>query len=77
MNFLSELREGLGISFSALRANKMRSALATLGIIIGVVTVTLMGTAIEGLNKAFMQSISIIGADVLYLQRFDWFIAYP
>ena len=74
MNSLSELREGLGISFSALRANKMRSALATLGIIIGVVTVTLMGTAIEGLNKAFMQSISIIGADVLYLQRFDWFI---
>jgi putative ABC transport system permease protein len=31
-----------------------------------------MGTAIEGLNRAFVQSISFIGADVLYVQRQDW-----
>src|SRR3954469_1431711 len=74
MNFVTELREGLGISWSAIRANKMRSVLTTLGIVIGVVTVTLMGTAIEGLNNAFVKSISFIGADVLYVQRSDWFI---
>jgi putative ABC transport system permease protein len=74
MNFLTELKEGLGISWSAIRANKMRSVLTTLGIVIGVVTVTLMGTAIEGLNNAFVKSISFIGADVLYVQRSDWFI---
>jgi putative ABC transport system permease protein len=51
----------------------MRSLLTTLGIVIGIVTVTLMGTAIEGLNRAFMKSISFIGADVLYVQRFSWF----
>jgi len=72
MNFLSELREGLGISWSAIRANTMRSILTTLGIVIGIVTVTLMGTAIQGLDRAFMQSISVIGADVLYVQREDW-----
>jgi putative ABC transport system permease protein len=72
MNFLTELREGLGISWSAIRANKLRSALTTLGIVIGIVTVTLMGTAIEGLNRAFLKSISFIGADVLYVQRFGW-----
>src|SRR5262249_48256036 len=33
---------------------------------------TLMGTAIEGLNRAFLKSISFIGADVLYVQRFNW-----
>src|SRR5438874_3776476 len=33
-----------------------------------------MGTAIEGLNHAFLKSISFIGADVLYVQRFHWFI---
>jgi putative ABC transport system permease protein len=33
-----------------------------------------MGTAIEGLNRSFMQSISSIGADVLYAQRQDWII---
>src|ERR1043166_9055555 len=74
MNFLTELKEGLLISWSAIRASKMRSALTTLGVVIGIVTVTLMGTAIEGLNRAFLKSISIIGADVLYVQRFDWFI---
>jgi putative ABC transport system permease protein len=74
MNLLSELREGLGISWAAIRANKMRSVLTTLGIVIGIVTVTLMGTAIEGLNRAFLKSISFIGADVLYVQRASWFI---
>ncbi|HWQ91939.1 MAG TPA: ABC transporter permease [Clostridia bacterium] len=74
MNLLAELKEGLGISWSALRANKMRSVLTTLGIVIGIVTVTLMGTAIEGLNRAFLKSISFIGADVLYVQRHAWFI---
>src|SRR5262245_12791879 len=73
MNFATEIHEGLKISWAAIRANKLRSTLTTLGIIIGVVTVTLMGTAIEAMNRAFLKSISIIGADVLYVQRFDWF----
>jgi len=72
MNFLTELREGLAISWSAIRANKMRSILTTLGIVIGIVTVTLMGTAIEGINNAFLKSISNIGTDVLYVRRTDW-----
>src|SRR6185369_14273239 len=74
MNFLTELREGLAISWAAIRANKLRSVLTTLGIVIGIVTVTLMGTAIEGLNRAFVKSISFIGADVRYLDRRPWFI---
>jgi putative ABC transport system permease protein len=72
MNFLTELREGLGISWSALRANKMRSVLATLGIVIGVVTVTLMGAAINGLNDAFIRNISSLGANVFYVSRYKW-----
>lgn len=73
MNLLSDIRESLGISFDAVRANKMRSALATLGIVIGIVTVTLMGSAIHGLNQAFIRSISSLGADVFYVSRDDWF----
>jgi putative ABC transport system permease protein len=72
MNPLSELREGLGISFDAVRANKLRSTLATLGIVIGIVTVTLMGSAIHGLDQAFIKSISALGADTLYVSRDDW-----
>ena len=74
MNFLTELREGLAISWNAIRANKMRSVLTTLGIVIGIVTVTLMGTAIEGLNNSFVNNISFIGADVLFVDRVGWLI---
>jgi putative ABC transport system permease protein len=72
MNLLAEIREGFGISWNAIRANKMRSVLTTLGIVIGIVTVTLMGTAIEGLNRSFLKSISSLGADVFYVQRNNW-----
>jgi putative ABC transport system permease protein len=72
MNFLTELREGLFISLGAIRANKMRAALTTLGIVIGIVTVTLMGTAIEGLNRAFLKSVSALGADMLYVSKYQW-----
>jgi putative ABC transport system permease protein len=73
MNLLTEFKEGVGISWGAIRANKMRSILTTLGIVIGIVTVTLMGAAITGLDRAFLKNISSIGADVLYLERFEWF----
>ena len=72
MNLFAEIREGFGISWNAIRANKMRSVLTTLGIVIGIVTVTLMGTAIEGLNSSFLKSISALGADVFYVQRSSW-----
>jgi putative ABC transport system permease protein len=32
-----------------------------------------MQTAIEGINRAFESSIAAIGADVLYVQKFEWF----
>jgi putative ABC transport system permease protein len=76
MDPFAELREGVGISFDAVRANKLRSTLATLGIVIGIVTVTLMGSAIHGLNQAFIKSISALGADVFYIQRNSWFQDY-
>ena len=75
MNFATELREGLLISWSAIRANKLRSGLTTLGIVIGIVTVTLMGTAIQGLNQSFANSVSTIGADVLYVDRASWLMS--
>lgn len=77
MNFLSELREGLFIAWDSLRANKLRSALTTLGIVIGIVTVTLMGTALAGLNAAFIKSISAIGTDVFFVAPWQWFSDEP
>lgn len=73
INFLIELKEGILISLRAIRANKMRSILTTLGIIIGIVAVTTMSTAIVGLREAFVSSISSFGNDVLYIDKFEWF----
>ena len=72
MNFLLEIKEGLLIAWDAIRANKLRSVLTTLGIIIGIVTVTSMATAIDALNRAFHDSISILGADVLFVSKINW-----
>ncbi len=72
MTLATEFKEATFIAWSAIRANKLRAGLTTLGIVIGIVTVTLMGTAITGLNASFKKSISGIGADNLYIQRFSW-----
>lgn len=72
MRLVDEIREGLVISWHAILGNKLRSGLTTLGIVIGILTVTLMATAIDGLNVAFKKSMAGLGADVLYVQRFTW-----
>jgi putative ABC transport system permease protein len=72
MYFMQEVIEGLAISFRAIRANKLRSVLTTLGIVIGIVSVTLMATAIEGINRAFDKSAAAFGTDVMYIQKFPW-----
>lgn len=73
MNIFVEIKESLFIAINAIRGNKMRSFLAALGIVIGITAVTLMQTAIEGINRAFESSIASVGADVLYVQKFEWF----
>lgn len=77
MNLLTEVGEGLRIAWGAIRANKMRAMLTTLGIVIGIVTVTLMGTAIHGLNAAFLKSVSAVGTDVFFIQKWPWFNDEP
>ena len=65
--------ENFFISLSAVFANKTRSILTALGIIIGVVSVTMMGTLISGLDKTFESSMSWLGKDILYVSRYEWF----
>tara|TARA_B100000700_G_scaffold316624_1_gene406510 strand:+ start:508 stop:1719 length:1212 start_codon:yes stop_codon:yes gene_type:complete len=65
--------ENFKISLSAVFANKTRSILTALGIIIGILSVTLMGTLISGLDKSFESSMSWLGKDILYVSRYEWF----
>jgi putative ABC transport system permease protein len=67
-----EFTEAIRIALSQIRANKMRSALTALGVIIGIVAVTLMGTAIRGIDIGFDRSLSMLGDDVIYVQKWPW-----
>ena len=74
MKILGEFQEGARIGWEAIRANKLRSILTTVGIVIGIVTVSLMATALEELDRAFHEAISFLGTDVLYIDQREWFI---
>jgi putative ABC transport system permease protein len=67
-----ELTESLRIAFAQIRANKLRSALTTLGVIIGIVAVTLMGTAINGIDVGVDRSFSGFGDDILFVTKWPW-----
>jgi len=73
LNFLFEIKEGLMIALKAIRANKVRAVLTTVGIVIGVSSVVLMSTAIKGIDTAFEEGISSLGSDVLYIDKWEWF----
>ncbi|NOX18877.1 MAG: FtsX-like permease family protein [Chlorobi bacterium] len=72
-NYLFEIKEGLLISLKAIRANKVRSVLTTLGIIIGVWAVVTMSTAIKGIDISFQEGVSSLGSDNLYIDKWSWF----
>lgn len=65
--------ETLRMAVSSIWSNKLRASLTTLGIIIGILAVTLMGTLISGLDRSFEKSMSFLGRDVLYVSKFEWF----
>lgn len=67
-----EFTESFRIAFGQIRANALRSVLTALGVIIGIVAVTLMGTAINGIDIGFQNSLAMLGEDVLYVQRWPW-----
>lgn len=69
-----DLGESLQIAFRAIRANKARGALTTLGIVIGIVAVVLTMTAANGLQNKFRESFSSVGTDVIYVSRMPWVV---
>src|SRR5437588_12272952 len=70
--FLYELEESWRIAYAQMRSNLTRSTLTALGVIIGIVAVTLMGTAIGGISVGFDKSMAVLGAAVLYVTQWPW-----
>jgi putative ABC transport system permease protein len=64
MTNLVEWVEAFRIAVRQIAANRTRSILTALGVVIGIVAVTLMGTAINGIDTGFDRSMSGFGDDV-------------
>ena len=60
--------ESIRIALRALHANKLRSSLTMLGIIIGVASVVTMGAVGAGAQAQIMQEIRSLGANLLMVQ---------
>jgi len=63
------IAETFKIARQALAANRMRSMLALLGIVIGVGTVIGMVSLINGFQRSFQQNIQSFGNNTLYIRR--------
>jgi putative ABC transport system permease protein len=72
---LGEVREGLSIAAVALAANRLRSFLTTMGIVIGVMTVIAIMAIIQGLNASFSESLQGFGAGTLYVAKFGFILS--
>src|ERR1043165_4340516 len=70
--FLYELSESWKIAAAQMRSNVTRSTLTALGVIIGIIAVTLMGTAVNGISIGFDKSMAVLGDDVLYVTQWPW-----
>ena len=55
--------EGMVIALDAMRANKLRSGLTILGVVIGVATVMTMASIVQGIRTQIFNAIEIAGPD--------------
>jgi putative ABC transport system permease protein len=62
-----QTRESVRMAFDTLRANKLRSGLTILGIVIGVTTVITMSSVITGLNNRVSDFVTSLGSNVFWV----------
>ena len=62
--------EGAAIAIDSLRANKLRSGLTILGVVIGVTTVMAIASMVQGIRTQIFNAIETAGPSVFYIVRF-------
>src|ERR671929_2451356 len=67
---IRNVSEGVSIAFDSLRANKLRSALTILGVVIGVSTVMAMASIVQGIRTQIFNAMERAGPNVFYVIRF-------
>src|SRR6266550_2652047 len=67
---LHSVREGWRIAFDQLRANKLRSALTVLGVVIGIATVMAMASIVAGFREQIVNTLEVVGPTTFRVLRF-------
>ena len=62
-----QTRESVKMALNTLRANKLRSGLTILGIVIGVTTVITISSVINGLNNRVAEFVNSLGSNVFWV----------
>src|SRR5881394_3521686 len=62
--------EGVRVALRAMRANKLRSALTILGVVIGVATVMAMASIVQGVRTQVFNATDRAGPQVFYVVRY-------
>jgi putative ABC transport system permease protein len=65
-----EIKEILKIAFAAIRANKLRSALTLLGVVVGVFSIIGVMTAVQVLQNSIESGLSALGTHTFQIQKF-------
>ena len=74
---IRDSKEAIRMAFETLRTNKLRSGLTVLGISIGISTVILISSAINGLNSNIDRFISSLGTNSIWVFHFEPFGKRP
>ena len=69
--FRSDIVENLWLALGTLRANKLRSFLTVIGVIIGVVTVMLIASIIAGVDTAVTKEVESFGTRSMYISKYN------
>lgn len=70
--FIRLIKESLLFAVISLTVNKLRTLLSLLGITIGIFAIILVYSIVDSLEKNIRDSVSQLGDDVVYVQKWPW-----
>lgn len=70
--FFRLLKEGFIFAFNSVIVNKLRTFLSLFGITIGIFSIISVFTALDWMEKSIRDSVSSLGNNVIYIQKFPW-----
>jgi len=70
--FLRLLKEGFLFAINSIIVNKLRTFLSLFGITIGIFSIISVFTVLDWMEKSIRESISTLGENVIYVQKFPW-----